>query len=117
MADEIAKTAEIKIRVELDAQNFTKKIEWAASDMHPAGTFDECKAMAIALFDKNQLDTLRIDLYTDEMQVNEMDRFVFQTLRSLADTYLRATKNTSLANDMARFAQYFGEKTEVVPKS
>jgi len=49
--------------------------------------------------------------------VMEMDRFVYQMVRSLADTYYRATNNADLANEMQRFAQYFGEKTEIIPPS
>lgn len=113
---EVAHTSEISIKVSLDAEKVPLKIEWAASDMHPAGTTEACKAMMIALFDEAHRDTLRIDLWTKEMQVIEMDRFVFQVLQSLSQTYLRATNNKEMAEDMARFAHYFGEKTEIMPK-
>jgi hypothetical protein len=43
-----------------------------------------------------------------------MDRFFFQTLRGMADTYFKATQNRELAVDMQRFVQYFGEKTEIL---
>lgn len=115
-SNEVVKKSNITIQVGLDAQNVPLRIEWAASDMHPAGQTEECKAMAIALFDKASRDTLRIDLWTKEMQVVEMDRFVYQILRSLSQTYLKATQNKDLAEEMARFAHYFGEKTEIVPK-
>ena len=91
------------------------KIEWGASDRNN-GALEECKAMAVALYDKEHRETLRIDLWTKEMQVLEMDRFVYQTLRSLTDSYLRATQNKELAEQMARFVQYFGETTEIIPK-
>ncbi len=112
---EIVKTSDITIRVGLDKDRVPVKIEWSASDMHEAGKMEECKAMAVALFDKEHRDTLRIDLWTKEMQVQEMDRFVYQTLRSLSQSYLRATQNKELAEEMAKFAHYFGEKTEIVP--
>lgn len=114
--DKVAHISEIKIRVGLDAEKVPVKIDWAASDMHPEGTTENCKAMMIALFDQAHKDTLRIDLWTKEMQVAEMDRFVYQVLQSLSQTYLRATNNKDTAEDMARFAQYFGEKTEIIPK-
>ena len=108
--------SEISIKVGLDAEKVPVSIDWAASDMHPVGTTESCKAMVIALFDESHKDTLRIDLWTKEMQVVEMDRFMYQVLQSLSQTYMRATNNKALAEDMARFAQYFGEKTEIVPK-
>lgn len=114
---EIVKVSDITLRVGLDQERIPVKIEWAATDMHAPGQMDECKAMSLALFDKNSRDTLRIDLWTNEMQVQEMDRFVYQVLRSLGQTYLRATNNKELAEDIARFAHYFGEKTEIIPKT
>lgn len=115
-SNEIVKSSDITIRVGLNAENVPVKIEWGASDRNN-GRMDECKAMAVALFDKEHRDTLRIDLWTKEMQVIEMDRFVYQVLKSLGQTYLRATQNKDLAEDLAKFAHYFGEKTEIVPKS
>jgi gliding motility-associated protein GldC len=114
--NEIVKTSDITIRVGLNSERTPVKIEWSASDMHPQGVFEECKAMSVALFDKDHRDTLRIDLWTKELQVMEMDRFMFQLLRTLSDTYLKATQNKEMAEDLARFAQYFGEKTEIIPK-
>ncbi len=59
---------------------------------------------------------MKLDLWTKDFQTNEMDRFVYHTLRTMADSYFKATKNQKLANDMQRFAQYFGEETEIIPK-
>ncbi|MBU6342374.1 MAG: gliding motility protein GldC [Bacteroidetes bacterium] len=114
-SNEIVKTSEITIRVGLDAAGVPTEMEWGASDRNNGAT-DPCKAMVLALFDREHRDTLRIDLWTKEMQVMEMDRFMYQILRSLSQTYLNATQNKNLAEDMARFAHYFGEQTEVIPK-
>ena len=62
------------------------------------------------------MDTIKIDLWTKEMQVVEMDRFFFQTLKGLSDTYFKATNNAELASAMRQFVQYFGEQTEIIPK-
>lgn len=106
----------IKIDVALNEEKHPVGISWN-STANPEGTKDsECKAMLLSLFDKDHLDTYKIDLWTSEMQVAEMDRFMFQTLRALADTYFKATRNQELANDMQRFVQYFGEETEIVKK-
>ena len=117
MSKEIVKTSDITLKVGLNADNMPVKIEWAASDSVADGQMQECKALAIALFDKQHRDTLRIDLWTTEFQVNEMDRFVYHILKSMGDTYFRATQNRELANDLQKFAQHFGEKTEILPKA
>src|SRR5215210_2310431 len=102
--EDIAHSSDITIRVSLNADRVPMKIEWAASDMHPAGQMEECKAMLVGLFDKEHRDTLRIDLWTREMQIMEMDRFFYQTLKALGQTYLKATQNKDLAEEIARFA-------------
>ena len=110
---EIIKESTINIEVGLDKDQVPTRIQWSASDMNGA-KIEECKAMALALFDKNHRDTLRIDLWTKEFQVQEMDRFMYQILRSLSQTYLNATQNKELAEDMAKFSHDFGEKTGIV---
>ncbi len=107
----MSKKSQLTITVTLDHQNVPEALHWKADD-NPEGS--ECKAMLLSLFDRESLDTVKIDLWTKDMQVNEMDRFFFQTLRALADTYFKATQNRDLAVDMQRFVQYFGEKTEIL---
>lgn len=107
----------IRFEVELDETKTPEKILWQASD-NPAGEeWREIKAMAISLFDKENKDTYKIDLWTKELQVIEMDRFMFQTLKALADTYFRATNNQKLASAMQQLAQYFGEEAEIIPRT
>ena len=112
--NEVVKSSDITLRVGLNAEQVPVRIEWGASDRN-GGALEECKAIAVALFDKEHRDTVRIDLWTKEMQVLEMDRFVYQTLRSLSQTYLKATQNKELAEEMAKFAHFFGQKTEIIP--
>lgn len=114
--NKVVKTSEIVYKVGLNDQGVPVKIEWKADDSPDTPDYKECKAILLSLFDKDHRDTYKIDLWTTEMQVAEMDKFMYQTLRGLADTYHKATNNTEMANDMQRFVQYFGEKTEVAPK-
>ena len=116
MSKKVAKKFEIVLQVGLDDDNMPVDMKWEAENNPNAKGLQDCKGVLLSVFDKESLDTLRIDLWTKDLQVVEMDRFVFQTLRSLADTYHRATKNTKLANDMQHFATYFGEQTEIIPK-
>lgn len=109
------KTSSIQIDIALDENNVPECINWTASDSDNAQ--QTAKAMLLAFFDKENKETLKIDIWTKEMQVMEMDRFFFQTLRSLTDTYYRATNNAPLASAMQQFVQYFGEETSILPKN
>ena len=113
----IAKTDTISIRVGLDEQRTPVKITWESPNNPNGEGEQECKAMFLSVFDPETKDTLRIDLWTTEMQVVEMDRFFYQMLRGLSDTYFRSTQNNALASAMKQFAQYFGEETEILPKT
>lgn len=112
----IAKTSEINIKIGLDENQVPVQIAWSADD-NPNGPVPmESKAILLSLFDKESKDTMKIDLWTNEMQVHEMDRFFYQTLRALCDTYFKATQNAELATQMQQFVQFFGERTEILPK-
>lgn len=110
------KEKEIKLIVKLDNNNTPEDIIWEADDQ-PTTKPVNCKAFMLSIFDKEHLDTFKLDLWTKEMQVAEMDRFIFQTLRAMTDTYYKATNNGDLANEMQRFVHYFGEKTGIIDPS
>lgn len=112
----VVKKSRITIDVGLDGQNMPVEMKWAASDSPTGNKPQEAKAMLLSLFDVKTKETLKIDLWTREMQVLEMDRMFYQTLRGLADTYFRATQNKELANQMQQFVFYFGQATGAIPK-
>ena len=51
------------------------------------------------------------------MSVEEMNKMMFQTIMTLANSYEKATSEDQLANAMRDFGEFFGEKTEILPKS
>ena len=108
------KSSQIRITVNLDEKNMPTSIDWDADDRPDGDKPIACKAMLLSLFERDTLDTMKIDLWATDMQVHEMDRFFFQTLRGMADTYFKATQNRELAVDMQKFVQYFGEKTGIL---
>ncbi len=113
---EVKKSSLIQIKVELDDQNMPVHLAWKADDNPSQPGFQDCKALLLSLFDRDHKDTLKIDLWTKDMQVVEMDRFFYQTLRGLTDSYFKATQNHKLASEMQQFVEYFGKQTEILPK-
>ena len=109
------KKSDIQIEVVLDDNQNPSLIKWEAMD-GATPIKQESKGMFLAFFDKESKETFKIDLWTTDMQVGEMDRFMFHTLKSLSETYYKATQNTELSNHMKSFVQHFGEFTKIIPK-
>lgn len=108
--------SEINIEVQLDSEKRPERIMWTA--LGPEGPVTkESKALLLSFFDPESKETYKIDLWTNAMQVGEMDRLIFHTLRSLSDTYFKSTGNQELSNKMRAFVQHFGEETKIIPVS
>lgn len=103
---------DINITVELDEQNVPTNIIWKATDLQG---MDEiaCRAMLLSFWDAEAKDTLKLDLWTKEMTVDEMKIFFHQTLVTMADTLKRATTDERISGDMMDFCDYFAEKMEI----
>lgn len=101
----------ITLDITLDENKYPAAIHWTSDDNPLGKEPTECKAMLLSLFDADYKDTYRIDLWTKEMQVPEMNMFMFYTLRGMADTYFNATKNAELASAIRQLADYIAEKT------
>jgi gliding motility-associated protein GldC len=102
------KNSTIHLDIRLDEKNIPEKIDWQATDAE-AGNH-EATAMLLALWDHQQKTGLSIDLWTKEMTIPEMNLFFYQTLATLGETFLRATKNKALSDEITTFAKHFFEK-------
>jgi gliding motility-associated protein GldC len=103
----------ITIDVELSESRVPENIEWKATES-TADAPQKAKAMMLAFWDGAEKTSLRIDLWTQKMMVDEMADFYYQTLMSMADTYGRATKQDELVNDMKQFAKSFYKKFQEI---
>jgi gliding motility-associated protein GldC len=103
--------SEIKFRVALDENKIPEEITWSADD---GGIKDsESKALIISVWDNVKKDTLRMDLWTKDMPVDEMKQFFHQTLVSMANSFERATDDQKMGATMRDFCDYFAEKLEL----
>lgn len=103
------KKSEIHFTVSLDENHVPEKIEWTASDTGEEG-IKNAKAMIISLWDAKENNTLRIDLWTKEMMLDEMKHFFYQSIITMSDTYERATNDKEVATEMREFGKKIGEK-------
>jgi gliding motility-associated protein GldC len=109
----MTKKSDINFSVTLDEQKFPERIQWSADDSGIEGEKD-CNAVMISIWDGKDKSTLRIDLWTKKMMVEEMQHLFYETFRSMADTYLRATNDNKAAAEITAFAEKFGRGNGVL---
>ena len=110
----IAHTSKIEFTVELDENRIPENIHWTAKD---GGIEKEgSKAIMLSVWDHKAKDTLRMDLWTKDMPVDEMKQFFHQTLVSMANSFERATNDDKMSATMRDFCDYFAEKLELIQK-
>ena len=93
------KNSEIKFNIQLDEQNVPEKIQWNATDK-PTDGLDETNAILLSLWDQKAQNTLRIDLWTKDMTVDEMKRFYVDSIGGMAESIKSATGDTFMADEM-----------------
>jgi len=71
----------IILSIELDENKVPEKLKWTAEDGGIKN--EEAKAMLLSVWDAKAQETLRIDLWTKDMPVDEMKVFFHQTLVNL----------------------------------
>ncbi len=109
----MAKTikSKIEINVELDENRVPEKLNWSAQD--GGVNNEEAKALMLSVWDSKAQETLKIDLWTKDMPVDEMKQFFHQTLVTMSDTFMRATQDEKMTATMKDFCDYFAEKLEL----
>lgn len=107
-------TSKITFTVDLDENKVPEEISWTAED---GGIDNEAsKAIMLSVWDHKKKDTLRMDLWTKDMPIDEMKQFYHQTLVSMANSFQRATNDEKMGATMHDFCDYFAEKLELKKK-
>jgi gliding motility-associated protein GldC len=103
--------SKIELNIELDENRIPETLRWTAQD---GGVNDaEAKAIFLSVWDSKSKESLRIDLWTKDMPVDEMKLFFHQTLVTMSDTFMRATQDEKMTATMRDFCDYFAEKLEL----
>lgn len=112
--DKIVKTSKVSVEVGLNANNLPVKMRWTAPD----GSVENspAKAMLLSLWDPTENNTMKIDLWTKDMSVEEMKQFFHQTLLTLSDTFERATGEHNISEDLRDYCFHFAEKMNILPE-
>ncbi|MDT0650450.1 gliding motility protein GldC [Autumnicola edwardsiae] len=102
------KKSEINIEVITDENHVPEELYWTAEDGNVYK--EEAKALMLSVWDSSAQETLRIDLWTKDMPVDEMKKFFHQTLVAMSNTFNRATQDEKMTATMQDFCDYFAEK-------
>lgn len=104
----MSRTAEINVIIDLDSNNLPTRIQWQATDAKDEAPV-QCQSVMLSLWDSNSKTTAAIDLWTKDTSVDDMNLHFYQMFHKMADTYLRATKNSDVAKLIHEFGDGFGE--------
>lgn len=96
------KTSAINFTIELDDKNIPEKIRWNASDKKETETTN---AIAISIWDNVKKNTMRIDLWTNEMPIDEMKRFHIDCIGGSAQSLLNATGDTYMSGEINKLCE------------
>ncbi|MCY3998365.1 MAG: gliding motility protein GldC [Flavobacteriaceae bacterium] len=102
---------QINISVTLDENKIPSKIQVDSTEEG----FDKLNtpSMLLSLWDSENLEALKIDLWIKQMPVDEMKMFIHQTLDTLGDTYKRATSDEEMGAVLKEFSSYFAQKLQL----
>ena len=108
------KETEITIKVKLDQNNIPEEIVWSAPD---GGMSNQpSKAIFLSFWDSKKKETLKMDLWTKEMPIDEMKTFMLQTIQSMKQSISKAIGNEDLIKIIDEFSQKFKSKINQDPK-
>ena len=105
------KKSEIHFSVELDNHNVPDKIYWDATD-NPNEGLSDTRAIAVSVWDHYNNGTLKMDLWTKDMEVLDMKRFVIEIMDGLASTIESATGDEQMARDMMSLCQVLSRRVK-----
>ncbi|MFY7991141.1 MAG: gliding motility protein GldC [Fluviicola sp.] len=114
MEDIVTKQSTITVQVGLNANNLPLEMNWSANDGGVENS--PAKAMFLSLWSPEDQNTMKIDLWTKDMSVEEMKRFFHQTLVTMADTFERATGENLISEDLRDYCYHFAQKMEIMPE-
>ena len=102
----------LKFEVDLDENNLPnsiKMLEEKASDLSI-----DLKALMIAGWDAKRKETLRVDIWTKDMPVNDMFIMYHQNMMGMATSLEKSTGQNKLANALRDYCDFFAKETKIL---
>ncbi len=108
------KKSEIYFSIALDDNRIPEAISWRATDAGEKIHF--AKAINISLWDRDEAGTMKIDLWTKDMPVDEMKYFYIDTIGAMAQSVATATSDNVMAQKMRALCEELTKHVEVQQK-
>ncbi len=104
------KKSEIYFSIALDDNRIPEAISWRATDAGEKIHF--AKAINISLWDRDEAGTMKIDLWTKDMPVDEMKYFYIDTIGAMAQSVATATSDNVMAQKMRALCEELTKHVE-----
>ncbi|RTQ52201.1 gliding motility protein GldC [Hymenobacter gummosus] len=104
------KKSEIRFSIALDEQKIPEAISWSATDAGADIHF--AKAMNISIWDREERGTMKIDLWTKDMPVDEMKRFYVDMIGSMAEGIVAATNDEFMGAKLRALGKELAQHVE-----
>ena len=101
----------IKFEIDVDENHLPLNIKMKVSE--GSSDDDNLKALMLSAWAAKTKETLRVDLWTKDMPVNEMFIMYHQTLMGMASTLERSTGQDKLADALRDYCAFFAKETKI----
>ena len=105
------KKSKITIDISFNENNIPEKISCFSSDDKKK---KEIKSFMLSLWDSEKKETLKIDLWTKDMLLEEMKVFICQSILSVKHVAKRALDDDNLVNKIDKFSTEIAKEIGIV---
>ena len=102
----------LKFEVELDENNLPNSIKML--EEKASNSSIDLKALMIAGWDAKRKETLRVDIWTKDMPVNDMFIMYHQNMMGMATSLEKSTGQNKLANALRDYCEFFAKETKIL---
>ena len=102
----------LKFEVELDENNLPNSIKML--EEKASNSSIDLKALLIAGWDAKRKETLRVDIWTKDMPVNDMFIMYHQNMMGMATSLEKSTGQNKLANALRDYCDFFAKETKIL---
>ncbi len=102
------KKSSINFNINLDEDNVPEEILWEATDKDTPG-LEPTKSISLSLWDPVQKNTMRIDLWTKDMPIDDMKKFYIDCLGGFSQSILNSTGDEFMASETNALAEKLAE--------